>query len=68
MDGARTLAKALGLKKIKTLPASAKERFIVVVGADWTDPVAVKVKKKSANTFYGPTDGRNADEKQCSPV
>jgi hypothetical protein len=50
------------------LPASAKERFIVVVGADWTDPVAVKVKKKSANTFYGPTDGRNADEKQCSPV
>jgi hypothetical protein len=68
MDGARTLAKALGLKEIKTLPASAKERFIVVVGADWTDPVAVKVKKKSANTFYGPTDGRNADEKQCSPV
>jgi LCP family protein required for cell wall assembly len=68
IDGARTLAKALGLNKIKTLPASAKEKFIVVIGADWTDPVEVKVKKKSANTFYGPTDGRNADEKQCSPV
>jgi LCP family protein required for cell wall assembly len=68
MDGARTIAKALGLTEIKTLPATAKEKFIVVVGADWADPVEVKIKKKSANTFYGPSEGRNADEKQCSPV
>lgn len=67
-DGARTLAKALGLTEFNLLPADSKYKFVVVVGDDWKNPVEVKVKKKSDNTLYGPTEGRGADETQCSPV
>lgn len=66
LDGARTIAKAMGLKSIQTLPATSKDKFIVVVGTDWKDPIEVRVKTKSANTLYGPEEGRSADEVQCS--
>ena len=67
---AQTLATAMGITNIKilkkqgTLPAG----LVVVVGTDWVDPKAVKVKTKASSTLYGPTEGRAADETDCSPA
>lgn len=70
LKGARTVAKALGLKKVNVLPdgADAKTKILVVVGSGWSDPVSVRVKEKPASTIYGPETGRAADETDCSPV
>lgn len=67
---AQTLATAMGITEIKvlkkqgTLPAG----LIVVVGENWKDPRAVKVKTKPTSSLYGPTEGRAADETDCSPA
>lgn len=67
---AQTLATALGITEIKvlkkqgTLPAG----LVVVVGENWNDPREVKVKSKPTSSLYGPTEGRAADETDCSPA
>jgi hypothetical protein len=52
------------LKKQGDLPAG----LVVVVGTDWVDPHSVKVKTKPTSSLYGPTEGRAADETDCSPA
>ncbi|MEY2672562.1 MAG: hypothetical protein RLZZ508_439 [Actinomycetota bacterium] len=67
---AQTLATAMGITEIKvlkkqgTLPAG----LVVVVGNNWNDPKSVKIKTKPSSTLYGPTEGRAADETDCSPA
>ena len=67
---AQTLASAMGITEIKvlkkqgTLPAG----LVVVVGNNWNDPKSVKIKTKPSSTLYGPTEGRAADETDCSPA
>ena len=49
--------------------AGAKESLSgVVVGNNWVDPHEVRIKVKAASSLYGPTEGRNADETDCSPA
>ena len=68
-DG-RTVAKAMGLKKsqVKAMPKGIDVGIIVVVGSDWQDPKAVKVRPEKDTSIYGPTEGRAADETTCSPA
>ena len=71
MKKARTLAVALGLNEVKLLGNKSKvpSKIVVVVGEDWpTSLTSLTIKKKAPSTIYGPTDGRTADETDCSPA
>jgi hypothetical protein len=67
---AQTLATAMGISKIKILKKQGDlpAGLVVVVGTDWVDPHSVKVKTKPTSSLYGPTEGRAADETDCSPA
>lgn len=68
---ARTLAVALGLREVNILPKSAKvpSGIVVVVGEDWPPSYAsLNIKKKVTSSLYGPSEGRTADETDCSPA
>jgi LCP family protein required for cell wall assembly len=68
---AKTLAVALGLGEVKILPKKAKvpSGIVVVVGEDWPNSyVSLNIKKKAPSSLYGPSEGRTADETDCSPA
>lgn len=67
---AQTLATAMGISEIKVLKkqGTLPSGLVVVVGSDWKDPREVKVKTKPTSSLYGPTEGRAADETDCSPA
>lgn len=68
MNAARTVAAAIGVKKILPMPKGAKPGVLVVIGTDWKDPKALRIKPAKDNSLYGPTEGRAADETTCSPA
>ncbi|MEN9692644.1 MAG: hypothetical protein RLZZ330_288 [Actinomycetota bacterium] len=70
MKQAQTLATAMGITEIKTLKKQGDlpTGLVVVVGENWNDPHEVRVKVKATSSLYGPTEGRNADETDCSPA
>lgn len=65
---ARTVAKALGLSEVKLLKKATTAEIVVVIGKDFKDPVEVRVKTKPQSSMYGPSEGRAADETDCSPA
>ena len=65
---ARTVAKALGLGEVKLLKKALKAEIVIVIGTGWKDPVEVRVKTKPTSSLYGPSEGRAADETDCSPA
>ena len=67
---ARTVAAALGIKKIHVFKKQAKDdpSLVVVVGTKFSDPKELKIKKAPSSSLYGPKDGRAADETDCSPA
>jgi len=69
-NDARTVAAALGLKKVITFKkANPKDpSLVVVVGTAFDDPKSLLIKTKPKSSLYGPTSGRAADETDCSPA
>jgi LCP family protein required for cell wall assembly len=69
-NDARTVAKALGLGEVKIFKKQFADQpsLVVVVGKDFKDPRELKIKVKPKGTLYGPTEGRAADETDCSPA
>jgi len=68
---ARTIAVALGLSEVKTLPKKTKvpSGIVVIVGDDWpTTYLNLIIKQKASSSLYGPSEGRTADETDCSPA
>jgi hypothetical protein len=67
---ARTVAAALGIKKINVFKKQNADdpSLVVVVGTKFTDPRELKIKVKASSSLYGPKDGRAADETDCSPA
>ncbi|MGA1247692.1 MAG: LCP family protein [Candidatus Nanopelagicales bacterium] len=71
VNKARTLAVALGLNEVKLLPKKLKvpSGIVVIVGEDWPDSYKnLIIKKKVDSSLYGPSEGRTADETDCSPA
>ena len=67
-NAARTVAAALGLKKVLPMPKKVRPGVAVIVGTDWKDPKELRIKPPKSTSLYGPTEGRAADETTCSPA